>query len=89
MFIHPRQVDDVMARVPAVRRSQAVVTRSGHQDVLTLLVELGPGADADRTAEALVEAARAVLKLRADVEVAPPGRIAEGARRIDDRRTWG
>ena len=40
MFIHPRQLDEVLARFPAVARGQVVVTREEHQDVLTLAVEL-------------------------------------------------
>jgi phenylacetate-CoA ligase len=88
MFIHPRQLDEVAARVPAARRVQAVVTREAHQDALTLRAEVQPGADPGLVAGGLAEAARAVLKLRAEVTVVEPGAIPEGAKRIDDRRTW-
>lgn len=88
MFIHPRQVDEVAARFPAVTRYQAVVTRESHRDALTLNVELGRGADPDAVRARLVEAIRGVMKLRGEALVVPPGAIAEGAKRIDDRRKW-
>jgi phenylacetate-CoA ligase len=86
MFVHPRQVAEVLARFPAVARGQAVVTREAHQDALTLDVELAPGAAA--APAGLVEAIRDVLKLRGEVRVVPAGTIAEGAKKIDDRRKW-
>ena len=86
MFIHPRQVDEVLARFPGVARGQVVVTREEHQDALTLTVELAAGADA--AAAGMVEAVRVVMKLRGEVRVVPPGTIPEGVKKIDDRRTW-
>ena len=88
MFIHPRQTDEVAARSQAVTRHQVVVTREGHQDVMTFNVELEPGVDAATVEASLVEAIREVMKLRGEVRVVPPGTIPEGAKRIDDRRTW-
>lgn len=88
MFIHPRQAAEVVAQVPGVRRHQVVVTRDGHQDVLTLTVELEPATDAGAARERLTEAVRAVMKLRGEVTVVAAGTIPEGARTIDDRRTW-
>jgi phenylacetate-CoA ligase len=88
MFIHPRQADEVVARVPDVARWQVVVGREGHQDTLTLRVELKPDADAGRARAALEAAVRDVMKLRGTVEVVPPGSIPEGARKIADERRW-
>ena len=87
MFIHPRQVDEVLARFPAVARGQVVVTREEHQDALTLTVELAAGADA-AAAPGMVEAIRDVMKLRGEVRLVPSGTIPEGAKKIDDRRKW-
>ncbi len=87
MFIHPRQADEVAARFPAVTRYQVVVTREGHQDALTFTAELAP----DRAAgveTGMVEAIREVMKLRGEVKVVPSGTIADGAKKVDDRRTW-
>jgi phenylacetate-CoA ligase len=88
MFIHPRQADEVAARVPGVARWQVVVTREAHQDGLTLDVELEPATDAEQARGRLVEAIRDVMKLRGEVRVVPPGTIPPGARTIDDRRRW-
>jgi phenylacetate-CoA ligase len=87
MFVHPRQVDEVLARFPSIARGRAVVTREAHQDALTLEVELAPGADAVATA-GLVEAIRDVLKLRGEVRVVPAGTVPDGAKKVDDRRKW-
>src|SRR5262245_31383226 len=54
MFIHPRQVDQVAAGEAGVARSQMVVTRHGHDDVMALLVELAPGANTDAVSARLV-----------------------------------
>jgi phenylacetate-CoA ligase len=88
MFVHPRQVDETVARVPGVSRAQAVVTREGHEDVLTLRAELAGGTDPAAASRALTTALREVLKLRAAVEVVAPGTIPEGAKRVSDERTW-
>ena len=88
MFIHPRQADEVAGRCPAVTRYQVVVTRDGHQDVLTFQAELGQGGEATTVALALVDAMREVMKLRGEVRVVPAGTIPDGAKKIEDRRTW-
>ena len=88
MFIHPRQVDETAARVPGVLRAQAVVTRKGHEDVLTLRVELGRDIDTAATTSALTAAVREVMKLRGSVDVVPTGTIAEGAKKVSDERKW-
>ena len=88
MFIHPRQVDEVAGRGGGVARCQAVVGRDGHQDTLTLRVELAPGADSAGVSAALQSAIRDVMKLRGAVEIVPAGSIPGGARRIADERTW-
>ncbi len=88
MFIHPRQADEVVARAKAVERFQVVVGREGHNDTLTLRVQLGAGADAAGVTRTLEAAIRDVMKLRGSVEVVAPGTIAEGAKKIVDARTW-
>jgi phenylacetate-CoA ligase len=86
MFVHPRQVDEVLTRFPEVGRCQLVVTRSQHRDELTIRLETAtPTADlSERVATAL----RDVLKVRGEVVVVPPGTIAPDARRILDDRIW-
>src|SRR5438309_1824837 len=88
LFIHPRQVDEIVARVKAVGRSQVVVGREGHNDTLTLRVELGAGADTHAVAAALEAAIRDVMKLRGIVAVVAAGTIPENAKKISDERKW-
>jgi phenylacetate-CoA ligase len=40
IFIHPWQVDEVMAKFPTVTNYQIVVTRKGYRDEMTIYVEL-------------------------------------------------
>jgi phenylacetate-CoA ligase len=88
MFIHPRQADEIVARVKGVERFQVVVGREGHNDTLTLCVQLGGGADAQAAREALEAGIRDVMKLRGTVEVVSPGTIPDGAKKITDERKW-
>jgi phenylacetate-CoA ligase len=88
MFIHPRQADEVASRVGGVQRFQVVVGRQGHEDTLTLRVELAPGTDATQASGTLERAIREVMKLRGSVDVVSAGTLSEGAKKIDDRRTW-
>src|SRR5437762_96395 len=69
MFVHPRQADEVAARVSGVQRYQVVVGREGHQDTLTLRVELAPDTPADSIRAAGEAAIRAVMKLRGSVDI--------------------
>jgi len=88
MFIHPRQVDEAVAKVAGVRRHQVVVTRKDHQDVLTFRVELAEGVETGAVTPALEAAIRDVMKLRGQVEVVPRGSIPDGAKKIIDQRKW-
>ena len=88
MFIHPRQVDDVAARVAGVNRYQVVVSRQNHQDVLTFRVELAEGGDGAAVSSELEPAIREVMKLRGQVEIVPRGTISDGAKKIADERRW-
>jgi phenylacetate-CoA ligase len=88
MFIHPRQADEIVTRVKGVERFQVVVGREGHNDTLTLRVQLAGGADAQAAREALEGGIRDVMKLRGTVEVVSPGTIPDGAKKIADERKW-
>jgi phenylacetate-CoA ligase len=88
MFIHPRQIDEMAARVPGIQRAMAVVGRDGHQDTLTVRVELAAGVEPAAARAALEAAARDVLKLRASVDAVAPGIIDPSGKRIVDERTW-
>jgi len=88
MFIHPRQADEIVARVKGVERFQVLVGREGHNDTLTLRVQLASGVDAAATSSKLEAAIRDVMKLRGAVAVVGAGAIADGAKKISDERKW-
>jgi phenylacetate-CoA ligase len=88
MFVHPRQADEVAGRAHGVQRYQVVVGRQGHEDTLTLRVELAPGTDPAGTSKTLEGAIREVMKLRGSVDVVASGTIPEDAKKIADERTW-
>jgi phenylacetate-coenzyme A ligase PaaK-like adenylate-forming protein len=88
MFIHPRQADEVAARAFGVQRFQVVVGRQGHEDTLTLRVELAAGTDPAGASKTLEGAIRDVMKLRGSVDVVAGGTIPDGAKKIADERTW-
>jgi len=88
MFIHPRQADEIVARVKGVARYQVVVGREGHNDTLTLRVHLAGGADAQATRQTLEAAIRDVMKLRGVAEIVGPGVIPDDAKKISDERKW-
>jgi phenylacetate-CoA ligase len=88
MFIHPRQADEVASRAQGVQRYQVVVGRQGHEDTLTLRVELASGTDATGASRTLESAMREVMKLRGSVDVVAAGTIPENAKKISDERKW-
>jgi phenylacetate-CoA ligase len=88
MFIHPRQADEVAAKVGGVARFQVVVGREEHQDTLTFRAELLAGTDEVTARAALEPAIRDVMKLRGAVEVVAPGTIPDNAKKIADERKW-
>jgi phenylacetate-CoA ligase len=86
MFVHPRQVEELLQRFPEVRAAQLVVTRAQHRDDLTVRLECPDRSEAFEAG--FLGALRDVLKLRAELEWAEPGSLAADAKRIDDRRVW-
>jgi phenylacetate-CoA ligase len=88
LFIHPRQVDEIVARVKGVERSQVIVGREGHADTLTLRVQLAGGVDAAAARQTLEAAIRDVMKLRGGIDVVAAGVIPDNAKKISDERKW-
>jgi phenylacetate-CoA ligase len=86
MFVHPRQVDEVVARFPEVQTYQLVVTRAQHRDELAIRLEASP--QSPKLAERVASALREVIKVSGEVQVVQPGTIAPDASRILDERTW-
>jgi len=88
IFVHPRQVDEIVARVKGVERFQVVVGREGHNDTLTLRVQLASGVDVSAISQALERGIRDVMKLRGSVAIVPAGTIADNAKKVSDERKW-
>jgi len=89
IFIHPWQVDEVMARFPLVANYQIVVTREEHRDRMTVYVELREEvADKPSLKRRVEKEIEEVLKVKGEVVFAAKGGIPDRAKKIDDRRIW-
>jgi phenylacetate-CoA ligase len=84
MFVHPRQVADVVRRHDGLGRARLVVEKANDVDVMTLHVECA--APGEALAAALQGSVQAVCKLKGAVEFHPPGSLANDGKVIDDKR---
>ena len=89
IFIHPWQVDEVMARFPVVANFQIVVTRKDYRDEMTIYIELKEGvADKVNLKRGIEREVQEVLKVKGEVVFTVKGGIPDRAKKIDDRRIW-
>ncbi|MGD8686479.1 MAG: AMP-binding protein [Syntrophobacterales bacterium] len=88
MFIHPSQVEEVVAAFPEIQTAQAVVEREQDRDKLTFCVVLAEPSSQEELAAPLQERIRAVLKLRAGVTFVSESDIRDAEKRILDLRKW-
>jgi phenylacetate-CoA ligase len=88
MFIHPSQVEEVVAAFPEIQTAQAVVEREQHRDKLTFCVVLAGASSQEELTSPLQERIRTVLKLRADVTFVSESDIRDAEKRILDLRKW-
>jgi phenylacetate-CoA ligase len=89
LFVHPSQVDEIASRFPIIARHRMLVTREEHKDGMTFQAELREGMHPDETMRGDVERTiRDVIKLRGEVQFVDRGTIPDGARKIEDQRTW-
>jgi phenylacetate-CoA ligase len=84
MFLHPRQVDQVMARLTEVTRYRVTVDRPEHTDRVRCEV-VAEGGDED-VAPAVAGAIRDALRFSVDVQVVAS--LPEDAPAFVDERTW-
>ncbi len=90
MFVHPEQVADVVKRHAEIGRARLVVDAVEGRDAPTLRVEAGgiaQSGDEAAFAEAVAQSFQTVCKLRAAVEIVPPGALPNDGKIIDDIRT--
>lgn len=88
MFIHPSQVEEVLAAFPEIQAAQAVVEREQDRDKLTFCAVLDQNSSQEGLVSPLQEKIRTVLKLRADVAFVQVSDLREPDKRILDLRKW-
>lgn len=81
MFVRPEQMAKIAVRHPGLGRLRLVLTRDGEQDRAVLRIE-GPADSADAVAITFQD----VAKLKALVEVVPPGSLPNDGKVIADER---
>jgi len=89
-FMHPREIEGVIADIPQVSNFQVVVSQEEHKDVLTLNAEVSSReVDGSKLVELLRERIRAVSTLDVDnVNLVPRGTIRDGKKKVIDERVW-
>jgi phenylacetate-CoA ligase len=89
LFVHPGQADEVASKHPQVAKYQVVVTRRENKDEMIFRVELKEEIlQPEKLKEEIERSIRDVMKVRSEVQFVPKGSIPEGARKIEDQRTW-
>ena len=89
MFIHSRQIEEVIRKFPEVTRFQVHVSRSGHRDEWAINLELKEEVDRQKLLECLQMSIQESCRVKPDkIEFVSQGTIAEGAKKIVDQRTW-
>ena len=84
LFVHPRQLGQLVSGHPQVARWQAVVKRSEHRDTLVLRIVT----DQPDIADKLAARAPDVLKLKLKVEVVSAAQLSADAPALVDERSW-
>jgi len=89
LFVHPGQADEVASKHPQVAKYQVVVTRRENKDEMIFRVELKEEIlQPEKLKEEIERSIRDVMKVRSEVQFVPKGSIPEGAKKIEDQRTW-
>jgi len=86
MFVHPEQVASITRRFPQIARARLVVSGEMGSDQMQLQVET-PETAAGFAAQ-VQDAVREVTKLRAEVQLLPPGGLPNDGKVIEDRRSY-
>jgi len=90
MFIHPRQVGEAMAKFAQISNFQALVSRIGERDELTLNLELeDETVDRSKLSNDLAKIFQGICRVRADhIQFAIKGTIPKERKIILDERRW-
>jgi len=84
MFVHPKQIAEIAARHPELKRLRLVVDRKAEQDTMTLLAECAPP---DAALESAIAATlQSITKLKGSVQLIAPGTLPNDGKLIADER---
>ena len=87
IFVYPRQIEELIIRVPGIQQAQAVVTQADSRDEIVLRLVLEDGADAKAVLAAVPDQFRELSRLRADrVDIVANNEINENAALLLDER---
>jgi phenylacetate-CoA ligase len=89
MFVHPEQVAQLERKIPEVSAIQLVISRTGHEDRMTIRAMLAAGASpSDALKEKIAETARELTRLRGEVAFVQESEMTEREKKILDTRKW-
>ena len=86
MFVHAKQVAEVVRRFPQICKARLVVTGEMANDRMQLLVETTETAPG--FAQQVVDALREVTKLRGEVQMVAPGSLPNDGKVVEDARSY-
>jgi phenylacetate-CoA ligase len=87
MFVHPSQVQLVLASHPEILRGRLLVERPKEDDVMTLEIEVN-GEPSPGFIQAVEKTLKETAKLKGAVRAVKPGTLPEGHKTIEDARKW-
>jgi phenylacetate-CoA ligase len=89
MFVHPEQVAQLEKKVPEVSAIQLVISRTGHEDRMTIRALLAAGASpSDALKEKIAETGRELIRIRGEVAFVQESEMTEREKKILDTRKW-
>jgi len=89
MFLHPRQVTEVVGRFPAVARCLVLVDRISERDHVTLQLELARDADVEPVRAGLPNLFQELCRVKVDrLDLVADGQIPQDSKLILDQRRW-
>jgi phenylacetate-CoA ligase len=89
LFVHPEQFNEVALKHAQIGNYQVVITRKEHKDEMTFRIELKEEVpQPEKLKEEIERSIRDVMKVRGEVQFVLKGSIPEGAKKIEDQRTW-
>lgn len=83
MFVRPEQVAAFIARHPEIARARVIADREGEMDAMTVQVESLRDANGE-----YANSVADTLKLKARIEIVPPGSLPNDGLVIEDRRKY-